>query len=163
MIFLKNSLATDFLSDFFLTFSIFLEKVIFFDFFLEIYHFFWKKHFFCILFTFFGNFRKKWKKVKKITFFSENGKMPFLFAYFWLFLKISKRSQKNHFFFWKIHWRPIFWVTFFWLFLFFWEKIFFSLKLKSWSLPIASSRIKSQVWNPTWKQPKTCCMSSRKN
>ena len=73
----------DFLSEFFLTFSIFLEKshfLSFFQFFWKFTTFCWKKHFFCILFTFFRNFRKKWKKSKKITFSQKNGKLQDVFT-----------------------------------------------------------------------------------
>ena len=100
--FLKNSLATDFLSDFFLSFSIFLQL-----FFLE---FFWK-------FTnLFENFRKKVKKrLKKIknTFFQKPEKCHFFPHIFSLFFENFCKNSTKSIFFWKIHWRPIFWVTFF--------------------------------------------------
>ena len=94
MIFLKNSLATDFSSDFFFDFFHFSGKVIFLTFFsdfLEIYNFFWKKHFFVlILFTFFGNLRKKVRKRKKKNqFISEKCHFSFFFCHIFDFFFVK--------------------------------------------------------------------------
>ena len=116
MIFLKNSLATDFLSDFFFDFFHFSGKKWFFDFF-SIFSgnlpLFFKKTFFLHTFYFFWKFPKKVKKRWKNHFFSQNGKMPFFLHIFDFFWNFANKSQKNYFFFLKIHWRPIFWVIFF--------------------------------------------------
>ena len=104
--------------------------IFFFGFVRKFTTFFAKNFFFSTLFIFLEISGKVKKSFKKI-FFSEKGKMPFFFHIFYFFWKFPKKVKKNTFFFWKIHWRPIFFKTFysmFWIFTTFFEKnIFFRI------------------------------------